>query len=226
VTNVLAAELDLENLLLRIPHVLGARVQVGAGGTVEKIHVLANRATGPERLAYDIERLLQEQRALRLDPGVVSVVSLEDGAPGAEATPAQPALDQARIELRRLTFDPLDELRIRCTAELKLHEIVFTGVVSETDVPQARPAIAARAVLAGLEFLREQGAAFYLVGIEFLTGFHSPVALVLIEGIGGRERRSLSGCALVTESRESAAARATLSAINRFYGILKRPGAP
>src|SRR5919204_341861 len=84
----------------------------------------------------------------------------------------------------------------------------------------ARPALAARAVLAALEFLRERGAAFYLEGIDFLQGFHAPVALALVQALSGRAKRSLTGCALVGDSREEAAARATLSAINRFYGSL------
>ncbi len=248
-TSLAAAELDLENLLLRLPHVLGARVRVTSDGSVSRIHVLANRAARAERMAYDVERVLEEQRALRLDPGVVSVVVLDDGngglafTPGTashpdyEATPeptpetlTEPAsrpgragsADAApRIELCRLTFVPVDELRVRASAELRLREILFTGEVCEVDVPRARPVLAARATLAGLEFLREKGTAFYLEGIEFLEGFHAPVALALVHALAPRHKRALAGCALVSDSREEAAARATLAAINRFHGALR-----
>jgi hypothetical protein len=253
-TSLAAAELDLENLLLRLPHVLGARVRVTPDGSVSKIHVLANRAARVERLTYDVGRLLEEQRALRLDPGVVSVVVLDDGnggLPGSDArlahvstaaTASEPAArpgrrstadpagrrsraasaDAApRIELCRLTFSPADELRVRVSAELRLREILFTGEVCEVDVPRARPVLAARATLAGLEFLRERGTAFYLEGIEFLEGFHAPVALALVHALAPRSKRALAGCALVSDSREEAAARATLAAINRFHGALR-----
>lgn len=224
--SALAAELDLENLLLRTPHVLGARVQVGPGGAVRKIHVLATRSARPEQLAYQVERLLAEQRALRLDPGVVSVVALEDGSPVERERSLTRPPRPPRIELRRLTFEPAQELLVRARAELRLDEILFTGEVSETDVPRARPVLAARAVLRALEFLRERGAAFYLEGIDFLSGFHAPVALAMIEAVSPREKRALTGCALVGESREDAAARATLSAINRFYGSIRSPAEP
>jgi hypothetical protein len=227
VTSVLAAELDLENLLLRIPHVLGARVRVTADGAVERIHVLANRKARPENLAFEVERLLEEQRALRLDRGVVSVVALEDGEPQrSSALGSGKRAPPPRIELRRLTFVPADDLRVRASVELRLHEIVFTGEVCDVDVPRARPMLAARGVLAALEFVREQGTAFYLEGVEFLTGFHSPVALVLVHARSLREKRALTGCALVSESREEAAARATLAAINRFYGSLRPLAGP
>jgi hypothetical protein len=226
VTNVLAAELDLENLLLRIPHVLGARVRVAPEGTVEKIHILANRSARTRRLAFDVERLLEEQRALRLDPGVVSVVALEDDGSQPEEGASASGWDLPRIEFRRLTFEPADEFRVRALAELRVNEIVFSGQVCETDVPRARPTLAARAVLAALEFLREQGAAFYLEGVEFMNGFHAPVALAMIAVLTTREKKALTGCALVTDSREEAAARATLGAINRFYGSLRTSAAP
>lgn len=236
-TSVAAAELDLENLLLKLPHVLGARVRVTSEGSISRIHVLANRNARAERLAYEVERFLEEQRALRLDPGVVSVVVLDDGngAPGLvpqndrAAAPAfaftssaeREAPDTPRLELRRLTFTPADDLRIRAVAELRLREIVFTGEVCEADFPRARPVMAARAVLAALEFLRERGTAFYLEGIEFLEGFHAPVALAMVHALAPRGKRALAGCALVSDSREDAAARATLAAINRFHAALR-----
>ncbi len=241
-TSLAAAELDLENLLLRLPLVLGARVRVTAEGSVSRIHVLALRSARPERLAYEVERVLEEQRALRVDPGVVSVVVLDDGnggplAPRAPEPAEAVALDEGdvvheatdgqaeppRLELRRLTFAPADDLRLRACAELRLREIVFTGEVCEADVPRARPVMAARAVLAALEFLRENGTAFYLEGIEFLEGFHAPVALAIVHALSPRSKRALTGCALVGDSREDAAARATLAAINRFHGSLRAP---
>jgi hypothetical protein len=224
VTSILAAELDLENLLLRIPHVLGARVRLTSDGSVDRIHLLANRHARAERLTFEVERLLEEQRALKLDPGIVSVVSLEDGEPA--PTPPARAAEPARIELRRLTFAPADELRVRASAELRLREIVFTGEACDADLSRARPVLAARAVLAALEFLREQGTAFYLEGIEFLAGFHAPVALAIVHALSERDKRALTGCALVTDSREEAAARATLAAINRFYSSLRAPSRP
>ncbi|MFN2432527.1 MAG: hypothetical protein ABR599_06885 [Gemmatimonadota bacterium] len=225
-----AAELDLENLLLRIPHVLGARVQMGDGGVVERIHVLANRSSRVDGLRHEVERLLEEQRALRLDPGVLSVVALDAPAElerterEARGAPA-PA---SRIELCRVACEPLDELTLRVRVDLRLDAIVFSGEVTDTDVPRARPILAARAVLGALEFLRERGAAFYLVGLEFLNGFHAPVALAVVEalsqsGIRGR-KLLLTGCALVGDSREEAAARATLAALNRFHGSFGSPG--
>jgi hypothetical protein len=250
-TSLAAAELDLENLLLRLPHVLGARVRVTPDGSVSKIHVLANRAARTERLTYDVGRLLEEQRALRLDPGVVSVVVLDDGNGGLSASDPRVARTEdtaseavrphlramadadgrrrragsadaaPRIELCRLTFSPADDLRVRVSAELRLREILFTGEVCDVDVPRARPVLAARATLAGLEFLRERGTAFYLEGIEFLEGFHAPVALALVHALAPRSKRALAGCALVSDSREEAAARATLAAINRFHGALR-----
>jgi hypothetical protein len=205
--------------------VLGARVRVTAEGSVERIHVLANRNARPESLAFEVERLLEEQRALRLDPGIVSVVALEDGEPSRPpASPEAPgATLQARIELRRLTFSPADDLRVRACAELRLRQIVFTGEACDADVSRARPALAARAVLAALEFMRERGTAFYLEGVDFLVGFHTPVALAIVHVLSPREKRVLTGCALVSDSREESAARATLSAINRFYEPLRRP---
>jgi hypothetical protein len=235
VTSLAAAELDLENLLLRLPLVLGARVRVTAEGSVSRIHVLANRSARAERLAYEVERVLVEQRALRVDPGVVSVVVLDDGNGGPLAPRApEPAeavvpdedlvhqgadgeVEPPRLELRRLSFAPADDLRLRASAELRLREIVFTGEVCEADVPRARP------VLAALEFLRENGTAFYLEGIEFLEGFHAPVALAMVHVLSPRSKRALTGCALVGDSREDAAARATLAAINRFHGALRAP---
>ena len=225
VSNVAAAELDLENLLLRMPQVLGARVQLRPEGTVERIHVLADRSASTRRVAFEVERLLGEQRALRLDPGVVSVVALEDGAGGGEETAAA-RREPGRIEFRRLTFEPVDELRVRASVELMIEEILFTGEATEPDVPRARPALAGRAVLAALAFLREHGAAFYLESIGFLDGFHAPLAVAVIGVLSERTRRSLPGCALVEDSRTEAAARATLDAINRFYGALRPADAP
>lgn len=224
-SNLLGAELDLENLLLRVPHVLGARVQMNADGSVEKVHVLANRSARAHRLAAEIERLLGERRALRVDPGVISVATLEEGAVEPDAG-HDTASEPPRIELRRLTFEPVGELEIRGTVELRLNEIVFTGEATETDVPRARPALAARAILRALEFLRERGAAFYLEGVQFLTGFHAPVALALIQAVSPRDKRILTGVALVADSREEAAARATLAAVNRFYGSLRKSAEP
>lgn len=223
-TSIVAAELDLENLLLRLPHVFGARVRLGGDGSINKIHVLANRSVRTGRLTHEIEQLLRERRALRLDPGVITLATLEGGATEA-VEPRAPAA-ASRIEFRRLSFEASGDLKVRASVELRLDEIVFTGEVSDTDAPRARPVLAARAVLSALEFLQARGAAFYLESLEFLGGFHSPVALVIVQAISGRDRRSLPGCSLVSDSREEAAARATLAAINRFHGSLRQETAP
>ena len=220
-----AVELDLENLLLRLPHVLGVRVKLGDDGSLERIHVLANRAASREGLGAEVERLLQERRALRLDPGVVSVVALETATPPAVRQPLRPEPRRSRIELRRLAFQPVDDLRVRAIAELEIDGIRFQGEVTEPDAAPVRPLLAGRAVVAGLEYLREHGVAFSLLGVEFLRGFRIPVALALVEAVsaGGAvgARRSFSGSAFVRDSREDAAARATLCAVNRLLGILR-----
>jgi hypothetical protein len=220
-----AVELDLENLLLRLPHVLGVRVKLGADGSLERIHVLANRAASREGLRAEVERLLEERRALRLDPGVVSVVALETASPPARREPPRPEPRRSRIELRRVAFQPVDDLRVRASADLELDGIRFSGQVTEPDAAPARPLLAGRAVVAGLEYLREHGVAFSLLGVDFVRGFRTPVALALVEAVAtGRPvgaRRSLTGCAFVRDSREDAAARATLSAVNRLLGILR-----
>lgn len=225
-TTLVAAELDLENLLLRLPHVLAVRVQMNARGTVRRIHVLANRKARQESLALAVEQALEEQRSLKLDAEVVTVVTLGERPRSAARTgPARPG-DPARLELRRLSFERADELRVKATVELKLDDVVFTGELWDADVSSARPVLAATAVLKALDFLRDRGAAFHLELVDFLDGFHAPVALVVVQVRSRREKRVLSGCALVTESPAEASARACLAAINRFSGALLWTGVP
>jgi hypothetical protein len=111
----------VESLLNRLAGVRSARVEIGADGEVEAVHIVsAGRFTAAQQ-ARNVESALLAALDLTVDPDLITVVALEDQpSPAPQAPWRSGAVGlplERRVRLGRLAFQQ-EGYRIKAVAEL------------------------------------------------------------------------------------------------------------
>lgn len=210
-----------ENLLTSLEGVLSARLVTTPLGEVSEVHILAQSGQAPKQMVRNIESALLAHLGLRVDHRKISI------AQTAETRPIE-ALEQGAIRDRARQRTVLFE-RLVVTPSPREHRTVVTVTLSyqgrtesaqeeSGDTTKARVESAARAAVAVLERLLERDA-MVLDGAKVVEAFDREVAFVVVQGMGGRESRFLTGTAEVRGNPERAAVLAVLDATNRWIEL-------
>ncbi len=204
---------DAEEVIRRLRGVSAVRVDVGNGGTIERVHVLSTAERSPRVVAADVIAALGAELAIALEPGQIRVATLRPGQ-----KEAGPAPVRARLKLVGVTFSTL-----RSTAEVKVqleHEgLLYEGAASGPNSSAHRLELVGEATLRAVEtYLRSQGL-FLLEGAAVVPLASYEVALAVVSWLGPDEEL-LSGSSIVRDDPREAVVRAVLDAVNRSVGWL------
>ncbi len=189
----LAAE--YERGLAAIVGVRGARVMLDPAGGVIEVHVVISPKRSPKKVVRDIETYFAVRHRRRVDYRRISCLQLDEEIPL-----------QERPKLVRVVCDGDG-----CEVVLGDGNLHLSGRAPATADPLHAPAAATVGALNGLW---SGGSSLALVEVKQVTLARRELALVYLT-YSGRAVEHLTGTSFIRGTPEDAAARATLSAVNR-----------
>lgn len=226
-----------EAALRELPSVLGAFVREDIHGNPREIHVLIRGGPDAGALARDIHGLLEERLDIPIDQRVISIAQLDeetftedddDGAthvggapaPTASATSTVPR-SHARAVFRGIE-STVERGRIEVGVTLDWGGESFTGAAEEVETANGRARAAVTATLKAAMAAAWEGLRLELDVVAVVPSLDQNFVLVSILGLApalGRKPLALVGAQPVETDIESAAALATLKAINRVLSL-------
>lgn len=216
-----------EALLRELPSVLGAFVREDINGHPREIHLLVSPGPNVKLLAQDVRDLLEERLGIEIDHRIISIAQLaedisdlEDEASGGALTEAGPAEPRLRFVT---VVSEVREQRVRVSARLEAGETALTGEATELDLGTGRSRAASLAVLRAAAASTAQPIRLELQSVSHIKAFDREYVVVSIlagSTAFGRSLLNLHGAQPIHHDVETAAALATLKAINRIMGKL------
>jgi len=233
-----------EAALLELPSVIGASVREDVYGHPREIHLLVKAGPSPRSLAYDVRDLLEERLGIPVDQRVISIAQLAPGRkpgpmlasragmlplPGSvvEAAPPPPPSADPRVRFTGIRIEAADS-RVRIRVCLDLDGVEQKGEATGVDTSAARLHAAATATLQAVDTTCVGRARFQAEHVSVVRAFERDYVLVTVLASSpflGRRPVSLAGAQPIELDGESAAALASLKAVNRILSlVLRLPG--
>ena len=210
-----------ESVLRELPSVLGAFVREDVNGHPREVHLLVSPGPNVKLLAQDVRDLLEERLGMPIDQRVISIAQLaEDIADFGDSSIedlTEPVVPEERTHFIGVEAESRDQ-RVVVRCRLEHSGTTFDGEATELDVGIGR---ARASVAATLKAAMQVGGEKFRLEIESVSmvrAFDRDYVLVaIIAGAPrfGRGLMSLVGAQPVEHDIESAAALATLKAVNR-----------
>ena len=220
-----------EAVLRELPSVMGAYVSEDMEGHPREIHLLVKPGPEPGGLARDIRNLLEERLGVPIDQRVISIAQLaRDAAPEAEAdeeTEEAPAPRAERSAGGRPVFAGLESTvsagHVRVTVRLEWRGDVAEGTAEAADTQPGRARAASTAtLLSAMDAAWNESLKFELDFASLVQALDGEYVLVSVLGMApslGRRPLPLVGAQPIEGDVESAAALATLKAVNRVLSL-------
>ena len=199
---------DAEGVIRRIRGVSATRVDLGADGRIEQVHVLGSADRTARVLAGDVIAALGAELGVTLEASQVRVALLRPGQ-----TQPGPAPLRARLKYVGLT---MTTLRTSLEARVKVEHdgLMYEGAVAGPGGAAQGLEIVGQAALRAVEtYLRTDGVFRLALATVAPFGLHR-VAIAIVTWTGPEEEL-LSGAAIVHDDPREAVVRAVLDAVNR-----------
>lgn len=215
-----------EELLRELPSVLGAFVREDINGHPREIHLLISPGPSVKLLAQDVRDLLEDRLGIPIDHRIISIAQLAEDVVdfGEEADLA--ALTDGAAGERRVRFlnvaSDLRDKRVRVCTTLQAGDVVHEGEATELDLGNGRIRAAAIATLRAAA-AASTDSKLELESISVVKAFDREYVLVSVlagSAAFGRRLLQLAGAQPIDLDQETAAALATLKAINRVLAKL------
>jgi hypothetical protein len=224
-----------EAVLRELPSVLGAYVSEDLEGHPREVHVLLRAGPDPAALARDIRGLLQERLGIPIDQRVISIAQLAEDRSGTvledEADEGARVVGEAegRSPDGRTIFAGLESTvsagHVRVAVRLEWQGDTSKGAAETADTTPGRARAAATATLRAAMGATDDSVTFELDFASVVQALDGEYVLVSVHGVSGRIGRRplpLVGAHPIESDVESAAAFATLKAINRVLSLALR----
>lgn len=204
-------------------------VQVAADGTIDSVQVRIAENRSTTRVIRDIESALMSGLGLRIDHKAIHVLNghgngntpvfstVQTLQPEDEDDPQYPTPDSDRIRLHHVRCQPDGRGYCEVTVEIEQDERRVSATIREADTRRGRMQSSARAALDAVARSAGAGMALGLEGLEEFEVGDEDGLLAVLTVLQGRERRRFHGAALEHADPESAAARAVLDGLNRYW---------
>lgn len=226
-----------EAVLRELPSVLGAYVSEDLEGHPREVHLLIRAGPEAASLARDVRGLLQDRLGMPIDQRVISIAQLapeaDTGAAEEESPPPASAPDPgARSPDARPVFGGLESTtsagHVSVAVILEWQEQMSRGTAEAVDTNPGRARAAAAATLAAaMDAADGKDVAFELDFASIVQALDGDYVLASVFGVSsriGRRPLPLVGAHPIESDVESAAAFATLKAINRILSLALRDG--
>lgn len=219
-----------EAVLRELPSVLGAYVSEDMEGHPREVHLLVRSGPEPGSLARDIRNLLEERLGVPIDQRVISIAQLaKEQVPEPEEMeePQSPPAPRPQGSGGRPIFAGLESTvaagHVKVTVRLDWRGDVAEGSAEAADTQPGRARAAATATLASaMEAAWNEDLRFELDFASIVQALDGEYVLVSVLGMSpslGRRPLPLVGAQPIEGDVESAAALATLKAVNRVLSL-------
>ena len=210
-----------ESVLRELPSVLGAFVREDVNGRPREVHLLVAPGPNVKLLAQDVRDLLEERLGVPVDQRVISIAQLaEEIAEFGDSTIedlTEPVLPEERTRFVGVEAESRDQ-RVVVRCRLQHGDTTFDGEATEMDVGNGRARAAVAATLKAASQIANGQFRMEIESVSTVRAFDRDYVLVsVIAGAArfGRGLMHLVGAQPVEHDIESAAALATLKAVNR-----------
>ena len=211
-----------EAVLRELPSVLGAFVREDVNGHPREVHLLVAPGPNVKLLAQDVRDLLEERLEVPIDQRVISIAQLaEDLADLTDSaiedlTEPIPPEDRTRFVGVEAS---IRQQRVYVTARIEHGGETFDGEGVEMDVGSGRARASVTATLKAVRMAAREQLRLEVDAVSMVHAFDREYVIVsIISGAVrfGRGIVHLTGAQPVEHDVESAAALATLKAVNRL----------
>lgn len=210
-----------EALLRELPSVLGAFVREDINGHPREIHLLVSPGPSVKLLAQDVRELLEERLGVPIDHRIISIAQLAEdvvdfGEEADLATLTEGGAAEKRVRFVSVVSEVRDK-RVRVRTLLESDDAAHEGEATELDLGTGRIRAAAAATLRAAIVISPD-LKLELEAISVVKAFDREYVLVsVLAGAAafGRKLLHLAGAQPIELDQETAAALATLKAINR-----------
>jgi hypothetical protein len=212
-----------EALLQELPSVLGAFVREDVNGHPREIHLLVSPGPNVKLLAQDVRDLLEERLGIEIDHRVISIAQLAEDIVD-EGDDLSTLTDGPLTERRIRFLDVISEVRdqrVRVRSRLQAGDNILEGESMEIDLGAGRMRAASLATLRAAADAIAANVRLELESVSAVRAFDREYVLVCVLGAGGtfgRKLIQLVGAQPIDDDSQTAAALATLKAINRVLG--------
>ena len=211
-----------EAVLRELPSVLGAFVREDVNGHPREVHLLVSPGPNVKLLAQDVRDLLEERLGVPVDQRVISIAQLaEDIADFGGSTIedlTEPVVAEDRTRFVGVEAE-IHQQRVVVRCRLQHGSEFYDGEASELDVGAGRARAAVAATLKAVRQVARDQLRLEIDVVSTLRAFERDYVLVsILTGAPrfGRGLMHLTGAQPVELDVESAAALATLKAVNRI----------
>ncbi len=232
---------ELEAAIAEIAEVRAARIVASSDGIIEEIHVLGLPGKAPKQLVRDVESALMAGYGIAVDRRKISVaqIGIAGERPVAAVVPVAPmravpepvsaedhesdaepriVVTGARVRLSGLDVD-MGSVKTAVRVSLEAGDLEYMGEASGPAGVKTRLRMVAEATLRAIEHLPEVEDGYAVEDVQIAALGGRQVAVCSIVTVTAEGEEALSGSALVRNTAESAAVRATLDALNRRIGL-------
>lgn len=210
-----------EAVLRELPSVLGAFVREDVNGHPREVHLLVSPGPNVKLLAQDVRDLLEERLGVPIDQRVISIAQLaEDLADFGDATIedlTEPVAAEDRTRFVGIEAE-IHEQRVVVRCRLQHGGEIYDGEARELDAGAGRARAAVAATLKAARQVARDQLRLEIDAVSIVRAFERDYVLVsVLTGAPrfGRGLMHLTGAQPVEHDVESAAALATLKAVNR-----------
>lgn len=199
---------------------LGAFVREDINGHPREIHLLVAPGPNVKLLAQDVRDLLEEKLAVPIDHRIISIAQLAedliDEEPEATLSLTEPNAEK-RVRFHDIVSE-VREQRVRVRVRLETGDTIVEGEGTEMDLGTGRVRAAATATLRAAAEASAEDVRLELESVSVIKAFDREYVLVSVlagSNTFGRTLLQLAGAQPVEQDAQTAAALATLKAINR-----------
>ena len=203
-----------EALIKRLRGVLSARVVLDRDGRFEEIHILGDTDRNPKVMVRDIETALLVNFGVTVDHKIISIVQMAEDS--ICLTP-----DAKRPQMMNISTTT-SRAKVEVGVSLTHQEKMIEGLAAAANTPYNRLRVAATATLDALAKLNTFPATFAVDDVIRLKLSSREMVAVSVFMISGDKEELLLGTAFVKGDEQEAVGKATLCAINRRMGTLKK----
>lgn len=216
-----------EALLRELPSVLGAFVREDVNGHPREIHLLISPGPSVKLLAQDVQDLLEERLGVPIDHRIISIAQLAEDVVDFTTDATLESITESAATERRVRFinvvSEIRDQRVRVRTQLQAGDTVLEGEATEIDVGTGRLRAAAAATLIAAGNAAPDDLRLQLESISVVKAFDREYVIVSVLAgatVFGRKLLQLVGAQPIAQDAETAAAFATLKAINRVLAQL------
>ncbi len=215
---------EVEAAIRALKDVDGVNIQ-SEGDDIREIHVLTSSNRPAKHIVRDVQTLLLTRFNRQIDHRVVSVAFSHPVAGAAPQRVQVPEPSPKSMRDERIRFVSANLYvsgpRVQAQVELKWKGVPRMGSASGHTTREGADPLIASATIAAVHGFLEDDVALSLDGLDFVRIGRRDVAVVGVELLAHRERKSLAGCCTIDQDRQQAVVLATLAAMNRVIGGLR-----